>query len=304
MATYVTKEALQAVLALIAEDLNAKADKDHTHEGFLTEDDIKDLATKAELALVAENDIFKADMNTVSALGGIPAGANLNGMSIQEVLTKLLYPYVKPAVSAKLTFSPNKSAYEFGETVSVSSLSTTVTKKSEAITKIAFYENGVVVEEVTEGVESGGTFNHVFEPNSEINNTISSGYFKVVVSDASGTDVTANSSAMNFYYPYYIGVIDDGVEITEELIEGLTKKVEAKGQKTQSYTVNNQRMVIAYPKAYGQLSSILDPNGFEQLATFACTELDIVGLDGTTQTYYVYANGASTNTNFKMTFKY
>ena len=63
-------------------------------------------------------------------------------------------------------------------------------------------------------------------------------------------------------------------------------------------------MVIAYPKSYGVLSSILDPNGFEQLSSFTCLEKSIVGLDGTSQQYYVYVNDASTNTNFKMSFYY
>ena len=63
-------------------------------------------------------------------------------------------------------------------------------------------------------------------------------------------------------------------------------------------------MVIAYPKSYGVLKSILDPNGFEQIASFTLTELNIIGLDRTSQPYYVYSNQASTNTNFNMTFKY
>ena len=110
--------------------------------------------------------------------------------------------------------------------------------------------------------------------------------------------------ALSFYYPYYYGVIDADIEITEELIKGLTKQVVAKGNKSYTYNPNYQRMVIAYPKSYGVLKSILDPNGFEQINSFSCTELSIVGLDKTSQLYYVYSNDASTNSNFTMKFNY
>ena len=253
---------------------------------------------------VAENDIFKADMKTVSTLGGIAAGSDLNGMTIQEVLTKLLYPYVKPTVSASITYNPTGGVYEFGQTVNVTKIGATIGKKSEVITSIKFYMNGSVVEELTEGVANGGSFAHTFDPAQQITKTIANSYFKVVATDASGQTVTGNTSALNFYYPYYYGVVNDGVAIDQDIVKGLTKDVSAKGQKAYTFTSDNQRMVIAYPKSYGALKSILDPNGFEQLGTFTRTEVSVTGLDGTAQTYYVYANGANTNTNFKMTFKY
>ena len=266
--------------------------------------DISGLATKEELEEVAENDVFKADMKTVSALGGIPAGTDLNGMSIQQVLTKLLYPYVQPTVSASLGYSPTGGVYEFGQTVEVNKMTANVIKKSENITSVKFYVNNVVVDTVTENVAAGGSFVHEFDPAQQVVKTAANSYFKVVATDASGKSVTANTVALNFYYPYYYGVVADGVEITADVVKGLTKQVVAKANKTYSFTSNNQRMVIAYPKAYGVLKSILDPNGFEQIGTFTRTEVSVVGLDGTAQAYYVYANGANTNTNFNMTFKY
>ena len=82
------------------------------------------------------------------------------------------------------------------------------------------------------------------------------------------------------------------------------KEVTKKSNKTYSYSPNYQKIVIAYPKSYGVLKSIVDPNGFELKFSFTLTELNIVGLDGKSQPYYVYSNEASTNTDFKITFKY
>ena len=63
-------------------------------------------------------------------------------------------------------------------------------------------------------------------------------------------------------------------------------------------------MIIAYPKAYGVIKKILDPNSFDVTSTFTITEIKITGLDGTSQSYYVYVNNASTVSGFTMTFSY
>ena len=106
-------------------------------------------------------------------------------------------------------------------------------------------------------------------------------------------------------YPYYFGVVAaDKSSLTGDEIKAMTKKVEAKGNKTHSFTCNNERMVIAYPKAHGVLKTVIDPNGFDNFASFARTEVSITGLDGTAQAYYVYINGASTVNNFAMKFNY
>lgn len=258
--------------------------------------------TKEQINLKANN-LFKANMNTVSSLGGIPAGTNLNDLTIQEVLTKLLFPYITPSVSASLTCFSNASIYEYGEIVLVTKINVNVTKKSESIQNINFYKNNNLINTISTDCSNGGTFSYTFESPVPITSNTSNSYFKVIVNDGV-RDITANTNSFTFVYPYYYGVINNDAEINENLIKSLTKQVVAKGNKTYSYSPNFQKMVIAYPKSYGVLKSILDPNGFEQIASFTLTELNIVGLDGTSQPYYVYSNEASTNTNFNMTFKY
>ena len=63
-------------------------------------------------------------------------------------------------------------------------------------------------------------------------------------------------------------------------------------------------MLIAYPKSYGALKKILDQNSFDVTNTFIRSEINVIGLDKTSQTYYVYVNNASTVTDFKITFQY
>ena len=273
-------------------------------DNYYTKDYINTInaETKEQIDLKANN-LFKANMNTISSLGGIPAGTNLNDLTIQEVLTKLLFPYIAPNVSASLIYSPNASIYEFGETVLVNKINTMVAKKSKNIQTINFYQNNNLINTISTDCSNGGSFNCTFEPSISITSNTSNSYFKVIVNDGV-TNVIANTNSFTFVYPYYYGVIASDVSITETLIKSLSKQVVSKGNKSYTYSPSFQKMVIAYPKSYGVLKSILDPNGFEQIASFTLTELNIIGLDGTSQPYYVYSNEASTNTNFNMTFKY
>ena len=171
------------------------------------------------------------------------------------------------------------------------------------MTKYNFDIDNNLINTISSDCSNGGAFSYTFEPSISITSNTSNSYFKVIVNDGV-TNVTANTNSFTFVYPYYYGVINNDAEINENLIKSLTKQVVAKGNETYSYSPNFQKMVIAYPKSYGVLKSILDPNGFEQIASFTLTELNISGLDRTSQPYYVYSNQASTNTNFNMTFKY
>lgn len=261
-----------------------------------TED--KQFVSADKKAQYDDNTIFNTDMLTVSPLGGIGAGENLDNMPVQELLTKLLYPYVAPVVSASST--SNGGTFEKGNAQKVTNITANVTKKSEKITKVEFL-NGSEVLAVKEGaeVQNGGSI--AINTNVTVN---SNKNFQVRVTDATNKTYTANTGSFNFVYPYYMGVCAEGAEINEALVKGLTKKIEGKGAKSHAFTCDYQRMVFAYPKSHGTLKSIIDPNNFDVTATFGVQEVSITGLDGTAQTYYVYVNSASTVSNFTMKFNY
>lgn len=280
--------------------LSGKSDIGHTHSADdVAETDDKQFVSATKKAQYDENTIFTTDMLTVNALGGIKAGENLNDMPIQTLLTKLLYPYVAPVVSVQGT--PNGGTYEKGDTKQITNVKVTVTKKSERITSIVV-KDGVSTIGTKSGseVENGGTFNFTVAVDvPSVNKTLS-----VEVTDASNQTYRYSTGTFNFVYPYYMGVCSENADINEVLVEGLTKKVEAKGNKSHSFTCDYQRMIFAYPKSYGALKSIIDPNNFDVTGTFGRQELSITGLDGTAQTYYVYVNSASTVANFNMKFNY
>ena len=73
------------------------------------------------------SEIFETDMLTVNAFGGIPANADLNGMTTHEILTKMLYPYIAPEV--KVSCEPNGGIFEKGSTQKITNINISIIKK-------------------------------------------------------------------------------------------------------------------------------------------------------------------------------
>lgn len=256
-------------------------------------------------AYVDEEDVFETDMATINALGGIAAGADLNGLTTHEVLKKLLYPYVDATVG-NATATPNGGTYEKGATKTITQVSISITKKSEPITSVALYNGSTLIEEKTgDAVKNGGTITFT-NLSVEVPTNGNQLTVKVTYPDANGNAKTVEkkTTALTFVYPYYMGTCAAGTAIDETLVESLTKRIEGKGNKSNSFTVSDGHMVFAYPKAHGVLKSILDPNNFETIGNYTRSEVSVTGLDGTAQTYYVYVSGATTVSGFVVNFKY
>ena len=247
---------------------------------------------------------FDENMIVPTSLGGIKEGTNIGNLSVQDVLTKLLFPYIAPVVSASIVKNPNKSICEYGESITLTGISGNVTKKSDKITSITFLDSTTILKQFETNVENGGSFNYNFTTPVIISSNLSSTRFRMMVTDISGNNIYANTDSIIFCYPYYFGVVEENQMITSDSFANFTKKIETKGTKTNNYTTNNQCMLIAYPKSYGALKKILDQNSFDVTNTFTRSEINVVGLDKTSQVYYVYVNNTSTVTNFKITFQY
>lgn len=252
-------------------------------------------------AAIEEAAIFENGIQTVNALGGIPANTSLDGKSVTEILDMLLFPYVKQTIS-NVKGKPNGGTFECGNNQVITEVQATVTKKSKKITKVELLQGSTVLAtKEGDAVANGGTF--TFSGLSIAVNSVNV-QLKVKAYDETGAVVEGSTGAFTFIYPYYYGICPAGAEINEALVESLTKDVSGKGQKAYSYTTNNQCAVIAFPKSYGALKSALDPNAFENIAAFTKYEVPVTGLDGKTVAYNVYVSGAFTGSGFKYTFKY
>ena len=104
---------------------------------------------------------------------------------------------------------------------------------------------------------------------------------------------------VEFVNPSYFGILNVDMDITESNIKTLTEVV----KKTRSYssptlTLNNQKTCYAYPKAFGNLTSIKDLNNFEYLNSYNLSELTI---DNETYNIYILKDAVSIS-SFKQTF--
>lgn len=242
-------------------------------------------------------EIFETDMLTVNAFGGIPANADLNGMTTHEILMKMLYPYVAPDIAISCT--PNGGIFEKGSMQKISEINISIVKKSEPIQKIEIFDgNTIIATQEDESIKNGGTFN--FPVDVEVNSNKS---LTIKITDAQKINAVSTNK-FEFVYPYYVGVCEEDAQIDDQLILGLSKRNELKGNKQINFTTSNQKMIIAYPVEYGKISKIHDANSFDITSTFECNVINITGLDNTAQQYYVYNNNASTVNNFAIKFSY
>lgn len=252
--------------------------------------------TDAQISQWSSNTVYTNNNPTVISVGGIEAGTTFDNETLTSILNDLFYPYVPPVVSCSST--PNGGVYEKGTSVSISQITVSIQKKSENITKVEIFDG-----QSSLGSKTDGSVGNVVFPLEDI--TVSTNKnFRAEVTDAKSKKVTANTGSFNFVYPYYQGVIDADAEADESLVKGLSKVVQAKGNKNFTFSANNQKMVIAYPKSYGALSKIVDPNQFDVTATWTAKEINITTADEQSTAYYVYTSKAVTVSNYRMQFNY
>ena len=121
--------------------------------------------------------------------------------------------------------------------------------------------------------------------------------FTLSVTD-SKNNIRSSSITFSFVYPFYYGTFANS--LTEADIKNKVKLVELKSNKTLALTYNDMKVFYAYPKAYGELKSIKDGNGFEYLNDFNKEEMNINSIP-----YYFYKikNKASVS-QIKYTFSF
>lgn len=91
------------------------------------------------------------------------------------------------------------------------------------------------------------------------------------------------SATITFVNPSYDGAVAANFTATEANIKSLTEAIRSGKGGTRTFNLNNQKACIAYPKAFGAATSIKDANGFDYLASYTRSELNVNG-----ELYYVY----------------
>lgn len=261
----------------------------HTH-------DINDITgLNDRLNSILNEDYYLSSIPSTTEVGGLPKGwlPPDGRIKVTELINSMLHPYVAPSVTASI-LPTNGGIVKYSDSIEVTQVRVNTVKGSNPLTKIEVYSGSSIVGTLEDSIVATNTVPVTMDPI-----TIDSPYknLSVRLYDDTGKYVSANTGSFNFVYPYYYGVLTDIP--TEDTIASLTELVKAKGNQKISFTMNQQRAVFACYKGYGEIKSILDPNGFDSTNTF--TKIEVMYND---LPYYIYYNNPSTNENFAFTFNY
>lgn len=263
--------------ATVEEALNSVITDLHTHNN------------KEVLDLLSANEQGKLQYNgvTIGGEGGASTAYaveyvndTIGSNNVEEALNKLIsdYYYVKPSINS-FTATPNGGIFEVGYVVSA------------PITFNWAYNKEITTQTLTDCTLTDNTV-RTATYNSDIT---SNKTFTLNASD--GKNNVSKSISYTFVNPYYVGVSTTDT-LTETDIKALTKKVETKGNKTINYTTSQSYMVFAYPNSYGNVSKIVDQNGFDVTASFTKSTVTVNSVE-----YYVFISNQCSGT-YTMKFNY
>jgi len=228
-------------------------------------------------------------------------GEAVNLLTTQDIVD---YIFNFGYVASSITLSGSSNVLrEKGASVSNPTLTAVVTKRSDPIAAVRFYDGVTLINTVSSPNPAGGSFPFVTSVTFSDNRTFGA------QSDDDGTSggpTTSNASTTyNFVYPYYYGVGVAGLNAAA--IAALTKDIiNSNATLLRSFTIAGptDRMYFAYPTAYGALVTIIDVNNFDVIGDWTRTTKAITGLDGNAVNYYCYEfNNVQTNGVYAYTFK-
>ena len=230
-------------------------------------------------------------------IGGIEAGTVFNS-TLPEVLDQLLYPYqvgVVALASSVATTTRQKGL----DTINGMVLTATCTKKTSPLFKVEFYIGSTLLD--SQECVDGKTV-YTYEYTGIVSNTTT---FSAKLYD-SRSKTSTSSLTYNFYYPNFSCVTTNEIaDVTmDEIMTNGTMRLEAKANKALTFSGNMARYIFCYPQSWGNLSSILDDNGFEYISAFQKVSLTYTsGTDNVPMFAYISKTNV-TLTNFKYTFKF
>lgn len=246
---------------------------------------------------------WKDDPTTVD-VGGIKAGFQTpaNGVNVADFLYQMTHPFVYPNLS--LTLTPPAGVYEKNTTLTFSKVVVNSTKGTKPAfekeePKIYVNNSEVTTTDTTSVTTDKMTYVREFAAPQTI-----AGTSDVTVK----AEVKLNSktlkaeTAYKFVYPMYIGSIEAAIvsSFQNDLFISNNKLVVEKSNQITTYNHDNKLTAFAYPASYGNLSQIVDQNGFDISGSFSSTNY----VHDSIQYKVYYANNKNTLTNFKISYKF
>jgi len=231
---------------------------------------------------------------------GIP-NINVGGNNLFEFIENYFFPFVP----ATLLISVSGTVFEVG-TINSIRINGTTNANDET-----FFSNGTLKKDELDiysfGFNLSFSTTDSFSPTTQ--QTINYRAYQYVGNNGNPTTIKSNNIQVNSVYAFLYGVNSNNLEGGGTAIyTSLNKLVQLKSNKTVVLNGTNGYIYFAYPSTYGNLTSILDHNGFEQITAFTkyTATVTSVGLPyNYTETYYIYkSNNITSPSNWAYQFKY
>ena len=237
---------------------------------------------------------------------GLPVGTTFDRVPIEQVVEDLIYPYQYPSFSA-FAFGQS-SPLECGVLINAGTKTWTWTSVNPSNVKA----NSIQIDDVTGSynigsglADDGSEIISIPNPITKLTNA-GTNVFRVTGTNTKEGTFTRNLT-ITWYAPVFYGVGAAGLTVAQ--LQSLSKKITGEVSFNADFTTVNQKIYIAYPAAWGNLSLIEDQNHFDITADFTKSTKSFTNnpgyYEGTTMDYYVYEYNNLTNlTNFKVYFNF
>ena len=182
----------------------------------------------------------------------------------REIDSKKMLEIEKAVFPLSTSFSATPTLIEAGVSTEVS-LTWGTTRKGENVTGSTVYTLDSLAVSGTSKKES-----IVINPAGTKTYTLTATY--AGMTDTKTITITSRNKK-------YSGVVSNGWTVSETNIKALSSYLEINKTHTRSsLTLTNEKVVYAYPKSMGELTSIKDANNFEYLSSYTKTEITVSGV--------------------------
>lgn len=236
------------------------------------------------------------------AVGAAKAGTTFpENMTFTQFAETILRQDVAPNVQT--TFS-GSGLFEKGTLVNGTNITVNIKNLADVtlpINTIEFYKDNTLIQSMP-FVEGQSSYNYSYANIIKENTT-----FKTVLTYNLNQKIT-NTGAFTFVYASYYGATTLSAitnSDAENLISVFTKVIKnTKSLNWNNIILNDERFCYLYPCSLGELSSIKDGNGFEQIDSYTRSQVTITNpKDGENVQYYCYLlTDAATGTGFSQNY--
>jgi len=252
---------------------------------------------KVDAGAFENNAVLADQLKATVSIGSVSTGKIYpKNTKLEAIIRDMLIKEVAPSVVLALT--PSTVLYDVvSDTVDSIKLTATITKGTYAPKSIKFYAGTTLLFE--EVVGSNMNLSYTYTPATPIKDNTD---FKVVVVDEKGLNGSATKSIKFVAQSYYGTVADTVSDPDEAIIKALANKTLKEVKKLVYSGINMEygKVVYAYPKSFGDLTSIMDKkNNLNYTATYTKTTATVDGI-----AYNVYTkNNPSKAVDVELTFE-